>query len=154
MVDREVVRAAVLVGRVPAGSHHREQELVRRAGRAGRIVDEALLDCAPPIGEAPRLGGLERAKVELVVSLPADSASQPDLRAENRELGERLKAAVAALPAAQREAFLLQYEGGLSLAEIAELTGAGVETVKSRLRYAVSKLKADLADLRESSSQP
>ena len=48
----------------------------------------------------------------------------------------------AALPAAQRDAFLLQQEGGLSLAEIAALTGVGVETVKSRLRYAVAKLRS------------
>jgi RNA polymerase sigma-70 factor (ECF subfamily) len=64
-------------------------------------------------------------------------------------LGERLKSAVAALPAAPREAFLLQQEGGLSLAEIAELTGVGVETIKSRLRYALNKLRSDLSDLRE-----
>ena len=55
--------------------------------------------------------------------------------------------AIAALPPAQREAFLLQQEGGLSLAEIAELTGVGTETVKSRLRYALAKLRGDLVDL-------
>ena len=53
----------------------------------------------------------------------------------------------AALPSAQREAFLLQQEGGLSLAEIAAVTGVGTETVKSRLRYALAKLRGDLADL-------
>ena len=51
---------------------------------------------------------------------------------------------VAALPPAQREVFLLQQEGGLSLAEIAELTGVGAETVKSRLRYALAKLRNEL----------
>jgi DNA-directed RNA polymerase specialized sigma24 family protein len=35
------------------------------------------------------------------------------------------------------------------LSEIAELTGVGVETVKSRLRYAVNKLRGDLSDLRD-----
>jgi RNA polymerase sigma-70 factor (ECF subfamily) len=35
----------------------------------------------------------------------------------------------------------------MSLAEIAALTGVGAETVKSRLRYALSKLRAELADL-------
>ena len=48
----------------------------------------------------------------------------------------------------QRDAFLLQQEAGLSLNELAELTGVGVETVKSRLRYAVNKLRNDLSDLR------
>jgi RNA polymerase sigma-70 factor, ECF subfamily len=35
----------------------------------------------------------------------------------------------------------------MSLAEIAELTGVGMETVKSRLRYAMAKLRAELHDL-------
>jgi len=53
------------------------------------------------------------------------------------------------LPPVQRCAFLLQQESGLSLADIAQLTGVGVETVKSRLRYATSKLRAALHELRE-----
>jgi RNA polymerase sigma-70 factor (ECF subfamily) len=36
----------------------------------------------------------------------------------------------------------------MSLAEIAALTGAGEETIKSRLRYATAKLRAALGDLR------
>jgi RNA polymerase sigma-70 factor, ECF subfamily len=84
-----------------------------------------------------------------VATIPAARGDEPQPRAENRELGERLRAAVAALPPAQREAFLLQHEGGLSLAEIAELTGVGTETVKSRLRYAVGKLRGELSDLND-----
>ncbi len=38
---------------------------------------------------------------------------------------------------------------GSRLTEIAELTGAGVETVKSRLRYAIAKLRSELGELRE-----
>jgi RNA polymerase sigma-70 factor (ECF subfamily) len=49
--------------------------------------------------------------------------------------------AVEQLPPAQKEAFLLQAEGGLSLEEIAAVTNAGHETVKSRLRYAMDKLR-------------
>ena len=44
------------------------------------------------------------------------------------------------------DAFLLQQESGLSLAEIAALQGVGVETVKSRLRYAVAKLREGLQE--------
>jgi len=36
---------------------------------------------------------------------------------------------------------VLREEGGLSLAEIAEVTGVNPETAKSRLRYAVNKLR-------------
>jgi RNA polymerase sigma-70 factor (ECF subfamily) len=73
---------------------------------------------------------------------------EPDVRAGAREIGARIRQALAALPAAQREAFLLHQEGELELSEIAELTGAGVETVKSRIRYAQAKLRAELGDLK------
>jgi RNA polymerase sigma-70 factor, ECF subfamily len=46
----------------------------------------------------------------------------------------------------QREPFLLQAEGGLSLEDIAAVTGVGHETVKSRLRYAMTKLRAAMED--------
>ena len=80
-------------------------------------------------------------------ALPAASGDEPEVRAGAREAAERLKAAFATLPAAQREAFLLHQEGGLDLAEIAALTGTGVETVKSRIRYATAKLRTELGDL-------
>jgi RNA polymerase sigma-70 factor (ECF subfamily) len=85
----------------------------------------------------------------LVESLPGSSLDEPEVRAASGELGAALVAALQALPAEQRDAFLLQYEGGLSLAEIGELTGVGSETVKSRLRYAVAKLRDALGSQRE-----
>ena len=81
-------------------------------------------------------------------AIPAAHNDEPEARANARELSGRLQAAFASLPTAQREAFLLHQEGGLELAEIAALTGAGVETVKSRIRYAVTKLRTELGDLR------
>ena len=45
------------------------------------------------------------------------------------------------LPAAQREAFLLQQESDMSIEEIAQATGVSRETAKSRLRYATAKLR-------------
>ena len=80
-------------------------------------------------------------------AIPGPRNDEPDVRAGAREIGARIKQALAALPAAQREAFLLHQEGGLELSEIAELTGAGIETVKSRIRYAQAKLRAELGDL-------
>jgi len=80
-------------------------------------------------------------------AIAAARDDEPDAQANARERSTRLYSACAALPAMQREAFLLHQEGGLELAEIAELTGAGVETVKSRVRYAVAKLRLELEDL-------
>lgn len=80
-------------------------------------------------------------------SLPAAADANPARLAERRDTAERLAAALDALPAPQREAFLLAEEGGLSLEEIARATGTGRETVKSRLRYALGKLRHSLEDL-------
>lgn len=54
--------------------------------------------------------------------------------------------ALAALPEEQRQAFLLQQEAELSVEEIAVVCACGFETVKSRLRYARSKLRELLQD--------
>jgi RNA polymerase sigma-70 factor, ECF subfamily len=69
--------------------------------------------------------------------LDADPARQ----AEAREALDRFAKALAELPHAQREAFLLHEEAGLTAFEIAAVTGTEPEAVKSRLRYAFSKLK-------------
>lgn len=63
-----------------------------------------------------------------------------------RRLGDRLLELIAHLPPVQRETFLLREEGGLSVDEIAEVTGVNAETAKSRLRYAVAKLRKGLRD--------
>ncbi len=86
---------------------------------------------------------------EKVHALPGSRLDQPEVRGEAHALSTRLHAAVAALPVAQRDAFLLHQEGGLGLAEIAAMTDVGIETVKSRLRYAIAKLRAELADWHE-----
>ena len=78
---------------------------------------------------------------EPMIDVPAGDADRPDHQAIARAEARAFVAAVEALPAAQREAFLLQAEGGLSLDEIAAATGVERETVKSRLRYAMNKLR-------------
>ena len=52
------------------------------------------------------------------------------------------------MPEEQREAFLLHEETGLSIEDIARVTNVPAETAKSRLRYAVRKLKISLMDAR------
>lgn len=79
---------------------------------------------------------------------PAPAGAQPERMLERAQLAGRLLAAIEALPAAQREAFLLSTEAGLGVEEIANATGTGFETAKSRLRYAHARLRAELGDLR------
>ncbi|MDQ3618048.1 MAG: RNA polymerase sigma factor [Pseudomonadota bacterium] len=70
--------------------------------------------------------------------------STPELELSEFEQRRRLQRALEELPAEQREVVLLRLERELSLEEIGEITGAGRETVKSRLRYAMDKLRARL----------
>lgn len=114
-----------------------------------RLAHNRMVDHFRASGHLTLVSADDEAHEDAVIALPAARSTEPAARAENRELGERLRAALSALPPAQREAFLLQQEAALSLSEIAELTGVGVETVKSRLRYAMAKLRAELADLDE-----
>ena len=64
---------------------------------------------------------------------------------------ERLATALGRLPDEQRDAFLLREEGGLSIDDIAAVTGCNRETAKSRLRYAVAKLRSAIDEPAESS---
>lgn len=61
-----------------------------------------------------------------------------------KELGQRLEAAIACLPDDQREVFLLRQIEGLAFTEIAAVVHASENTVKSRMRYALLKLREQL----------
>jgi RNA polymerase sigma-70 factor (ECF subfamily) len=80
---------------------------------------------------------------EALDALPAD-ALPADALLDKKRAAERLLAALDRLPEVQREAFLLQQEGELSVEEIGAATGVSRETAKSRLRYALAKLRASL----------
>lgn len=79
--------------------------------------------------------------------IPAPATVQPERQAEARQGAARLLALIEALPSAQREAFLLHQEGGLGVDEIAQVIGVDREAVKSRLRYALGKLRGGMEDL-------
>jgi len=105
------------------------------------IAHNRLMDFYRANGRASFLGQEE--SQSLLENLP-DGEIAADLLLDRKRAVERLLAALAALPDAQREAFLLQQEGELSIEEIAVATGVSRETAKSRLRYAVVKLRANL----------
>ena len=72
----------------------------------------------------------------------ADAAQvSPEAELESKQRHAELHAALRDLPAEQKEALILQQFSGLSLEEIAHLAAVPLETVKSRLRYAMRKLR-------------
>jgi RNA polymerase sigma-70 factor (ECF subfamily) len=110
---------------VYAIAHNRLMDFYRASGRAKFLAqDEA---------------------EEALDALPADDIAA-DALIDRKRLAGRLLAALALLPEAQREAFLLQQEGELSVEEIGAATGVSRETAKSRLRYAVAKLRSALSE--------
>jgi RNA polymerase sigma-70 factor (ECF subfamily) len=72
------------------------------------------------------------------------TTDEPDVSTERLLARQKLDVALRSLPDDQRNAFLMREEAGLSLKQIAQITGVGRETAKSRLRYATKKLHAAL----------
>ena len=122
-----------------------------------RIVENAARDLMrrerrhptlPFASEANEEAG-EGAHRERVAAEPqAGAASDPAQRAEANELAAALANALGAIPEERRRAILLYDVDGYDYAEIAELTGVSVGTIKSRISRGREELRRLLADLR------
>jgi RNA polymerase sigma-70 factor (ECF subfamily) len=80
----------------------------------------------------------------LANELPGPSHESPDGALSEAQLRADFKRALDELPAEQRDVFLLYEETGLGLEDIGRVTGVAMETAKSRLRYALGKLRGAL----------
>jgi RNA polymerase sigma-70 factor (ECF subfamily) len=107
-------------------AHHRLIDSHRRA-RAARSLEAAREDGEP-----------------WVDALADPGSPDPARQAEAQQDADALLQAVERLPPEQRDAFLLQAEGELSVEEIAAASGVSFETAKSRLRYARASLRQAL----------
>ncbi len=117
--------------------------------RRMRLRTHSSLDSPKP-GDAEQVAPL----VERLPSLGPTVESE----AIGREAQKRIVESVEALPAPQREVFLLRELQGLTFDQIAEIVEASPNTVKSRMRYALERLREAMGDLepgsRRSESQP
>jgi RNA polymerase sigma-70 factor (ECF subfamily) len=103
------------------------------------------LDGAATRADGDRVGAAP-ARIERVVGPdPGGEAA-----AVGKETAIRIEAAIASLPDEQREVFLMREVMDMPFAEIAEVTGVALPTVKSRMRYALERLRQTLSDLRDS----
>jgi RNA polymerase sigma-70 factor (ECF subfamily) len=100
--------------------------------------------------DQPQAEGGER-EAPLLAETVADP--NPQMSAERGALSSEVRSsivkAVDSLPDDQREVFLLREVANLPFREIAEITGVGENTVKSRMRYALDRLKDALCDFEE-----
>ena len=113
-------------------AHHRVIDLLRRSGR------EVALDSFDTEGDAPW-----EPETDAWQHWPAPAGAAPHSEelAFWRRAGERLLQCLDTLPLQQRSAFLLHHDDGLALAEVATTLEVGFETAKTRVRYAMSKLR-------------
>ncbi|HIF50796.1 MAG TPA: RNA polymerase sigma factor [Thiotrichaceae bacterium] len=72
------------------------------------------------------------------------SGNNPEKQTQTNQAINKLSELLDALPNEQREVFLLREEAGMSVSEIAETLGINQEAAKSRLRYAINKLRTGL----------
>lgn len=112
-------------------------EMRRKSRRPVTVPNSSVRDTAVGRGD-------ERPKG--VETLPATGQS-PESKAQGKEILVRIEGALDKLPEEQREVFVLRQLQGLSFAEVAEVLGISENTVKSRMRYALEKIRKSLVDL-------
>lgn len=110
-------------------AHHRAVDCLRKTGREVSTRESDDDDGAPWEPQASPWAGW-----------PAPGAATED-RLFWRAAGQRLLLCLDGLPLAQKTAFLLHHEDGLAVDELAQALQVGFETAKTRLRYAMSKLR-------------
>jgi RNA polymerase sigma-70 factor (ECF subfamily) len=91
---------------------------------------------------------------DMAEELGAAEHERPESIASETQLRQDFRKALEQLPVEQRDVFVLYEESGLSLEEIGKITGVAMETAKSRLRYAVNKLRTALAQHRPQALEP
>lgn len=111
-------------------AHHRAVDCLRKLGR------EVSIDGTDKDGEAQPWEP-EAAAWSNWPSATAEAQDQVFWRAA----GQRLLDCLDGLPLAQKTVFLLHHEDGLAVDELARALEVGFETAKTRLRYAMSKLR-------------
>ena len=79
----------------------------------------------------------------------SDPEAKTDMSAADGETRSAIERALAVLPEEQREVFMLREMGDLQFEEIAEVVGCNPNTVKSRMRYALERLRAAIEPLKE-----
>ena len=115
-------------------AHNCAIDYFRRSGRPHERAAQDIDEVAEQIGGAEHEG--------------------PDAALAHAQVRRDFRRALEQLPAEQRDVFVLYEESGLTLEEIGRITGVAMETAKSRLRYAVGKLRTALRQHRPRQFEP
>jgi RNA polymerase sigma-70 factor (ECF subfamily) len=109
-----------------------------------RVVSNAALDLGRQRGrrELVSLDGHSNGESKVLEPL---AGGDPTLGIERADLRRLLNQALATLPPAQRQTFVLHADGELSYREVAQIMGISIGTVMSRIFYARQRLRAYLS---------
>lgn len=110
------------------------------------IARNRMLDSVRSSRRQVSLDALGHESVTVLAQLATGPEAGPYSGAVVRDQAAALRQALAQLPGEQRDAFLLQVEGDLSVEEVAAITHSTFETTKSRLRYARARLRELLSE--------
>jgi RNA polymerase sigma-70 factor (ECF subfamily) len=112
------------------------------AQRRGKFRKTSSLD-------APGGGGSDGEEGSPLLDRIADGQLGTERQAIGRELRGKLEQAIARLPADQREVFLMREMSGMPFKDIADVVGCPENTIKSRMRYALERLREELEEYRD-----
>ncbi len=146
-IVQEVFAELIEATRIAAPIEHVGAWLVRVAGH--RIVDRFRRARTLSLDEAG--GARDEDSLALDKLLQSPDAGPEDRYAQRAALAA-IEAALAELPAAQREVFIAHELEGRSFKRLAEESGVGINTLLARKRYAVLHLRERLQGLRENPS--
>lgn len=110
------------------------------------IARNRMIDCVRTRGRQVSLASVDLEPGSLVGELSTEPSVGPLAAAVVHEQAAAVSQAMLKLPREQRDAFLLQVEGDLSVEEVATIMRSSFETTKSRLRYARTRLRALLRE--------
>ena len=131
-----------------AAEYFGKQSIVIPTSPNQNLLQKILLPVAKWFLERAGSGGIPLSydnDPDPVMEKQADVAEhEPENELDRQRMAKKLLGLIADLPDAQRETFLLREEAGMSIEEIAVATGVNAETAKSRLRYAVAKLRSGM----------
>jgi RNA polymerase sigma-70 factor, ECF subfamily len=84
-----------------------------------------------------------------LLDVVASGEMASDRKSVNKQLYQRLQGAIGALSEEQREVFLMREFLDMPFKQIADVVGVPENTVKSRMRYALEKLRLDLDEYKD-----